>query len=101
MANLHRKIIGVAASAALAGTHVGAVANTRASDSGPLVFPVSPAQVGAFPYSSWLVPDDDEAVALWKWALGGTAGFLLLSAFFSNDPETPRRGPNNGSNGAN
>lgn len=80
---------------------VGAQANTRASDSGPIGIPASAAQVGAFPYSSWLVPDADDAAALWQWVLGGTIGFGLISTFVSNDPDSVRNRPSNGSNGAN
>ena len=89
------------AASAVAVSHVGAAANTRAADGGPIVLPASVAQVGAFPYSSWLVPEEDDAAALWPWLLGGTIGFLLISTVISNDPSGKNSGPNNGSNGAN
>lgn len=101
MTILRQKLVTTALVAALALSPVGASANTRASNGGPIVLPASAAQVGTFPYSSWLVPDEDDAAALWQWVLGGTIGFALVSAFVSNDPDSARQGPANGSNGAN
>ena len=101
MISLLQKLVSAVLIAAIAVAPVGASANTRASDSGPMVLPVSAAQVGTFPYSSWLIPDEDDTAALWQWVLGGTVGFALISAFISNDPDTVRERPNNGSNGAN
>ena len=97
MASHQRKFPAVIAALGLVLAPVSASANTRASDSGPLMLPATTAQVGTFPYSSWLIPEKDEAAALWQWVLGGTIGFALISAFISNDPDRP----NNGSNGAN
>ena len=101
MTSWHRRMITWLAASAVAVSHVGAAANTRAADGGPIVLPASVAQVGAFPYSSWLVPEEDDAAALWPWLLGGTIGFLLISTVISNDPSGKNSGPNNGSNGAN
>ncbi len=63
--------------------------------------PASATQVGAFPYSSWLVPDEDDTSAIWKWILAGTIEVGLIYAYLSNGSDSVRDRPNHGSNGAN
>lgn len=98
MARLLRIIVVTSASFALLTAPVGAFANTRASSGTPVAIPASSANAVAFPFSSWLVPDETDPSALWQWLLGGTVTFSLLSVVISNEPDAA---PRNRSNGAN
>lgn len=58
-------------------------ANTRASDGGTYYTVASTAQVGAFPYSMWLVPKERNKQVAWKWLTEQATGVLLLAALIS------------------
>ena len=92
------KVIAGLAAVSLAAT---AHANTRAGDSGANFSLPASVQAGAFPQSSWLIPNEEDEASLWYWLAGGGTFFLLLSTVISNEPDGERHGPNNGSNGAN
>ena len=77
---------------------VGAHANTRAADSRTQYTVASSTQIAAFPYSAWLVDEDDYRSAAWRWVAAGAGGFLLLAALIAGGSD---RRPDNRSNGAN